>query len=112
MCLFVGWVFFFFFVVFCFVLFCFFSHQISWSLSFPGSLTGKETACNAGDPSSIPGSGRCPGEGIGYPLQYSWASLVAQLVKNVPAVWETWVQSLGWEDLLEKETATHSSLLA
>ena len=51
--------------------------------------------CNAGDPSSIPGSGRSPGEGIGYPLQYCWASLVAQLVKNPPAVWETWVQSLG-----------------
>ena len=46
----------------------------------------------------IPGSGRSAGEGIGYPLQYSWASLVAQLVKNLPAMWETWVQSLGWED--------------
>ena len=52
---------------------------------------GKESACNAGDPGSIPGSGRAPGEGIGYPLQYSWASLVAQLVKNLPAMWETWV---------------------
>ena len=51
---------------------------------------GKESACNAGDPSSFPGSGRSAGEGIGYPLQYSWASLVAQLVKNPPAMWETW----------------------
>ena len=60
----------------------------------------------------IPGSGRSPGEGKGYPLQYSWASLVAQLVKNMPAMLETWVQSLGWENLLEKEMATHSSILA
>ena len=60
----------------------------------------------------ILGSGRSPGEGIGYPLQYSWASLVAQLVKNLSAMWETWVQSLGWEDPLEKGMATHSSILA
>ena len=60
----------------------------------------------------IPGSGRSPGEGIGYSLQYSWASLVAQTVKNLPAVWETWVQSLGWEDPLEEGMATHSSVLA
>ena len=60
----------------------------------------------------IPGSGRSAGEGIGYSLQYSWASLVAQLVKNPPAMWETWVQSLGWEDPLEKGKATHSSILA
>ena len=76
---------------------------------FPYGSVGKESTCNAGDPSSIPGSGRSPGEGIGYPLQYTWASLVAQLVKNPPAVRETWVQSLGWEDLLEKGMATHSS---
>ena len=57
---------------------------------FSGSSDGKESACNAGDPSSISGSGRSPGEGIGYPHQYSWASLVAQLVKNPPALWETW----------------------
>ena len=81
-------------------------------LGFPGSSAGKESACNARDPGSIPGSGRFPGEGIGYPLQYSWASLVAQMAKNLPAVWETWVQSLGWEDLLEKGLATHSSVLA
>ena len=60
----------------------------------------------------IPGSGRSRGEGIGYPLQYSWASLVAQMVKNLPAMWETWVQSLGWEDPLEKGKATRSSILA
>ena len=78
---------------------------------FPGSLVGKESACNAGDPGWIPGSGRSTGEGIGYPLQYSWASLGAQLVKNPPAMWETWVRSLGWEDPLEKGKATHSSIL-
>ena len=58
---------------------------------FPSGSVGKESACNAGDPGSIPGSGRSAGEGIGYPLQYSWASLVAQLVKNLPAMQETWV---------------------
>ena len=58
---------------------------------FPDSSVGKESACNAGDPGSIPGSGRFAGEGIGYPLHYSWASFVAQLVKNLPAMWETWV---------------------
>ena len=72
----------------------------------------KESTCNAGDPGLLPGSGRSAGEGIGDPLQYSWASLVAQLVKNLPAMWETWVQSLGWEDPLEKGKATHSSILA
>ena len=65
---------------------------------FPGSSVGKESACNAGDSSSIPGSGKSTGEGIGYPLQYSRASLVAQLVKNLPAMQETWVRSLGWDD--------------
>ena len=77
---------------------------------YPDSSVGKESACNAGDPGSIPGSGRSTGEGTVYPLQYSWGSLVAQLVKNPPAVWETWVQSLGWEDSLEKGKATHSSI--
>ena len=81
-------------------------------MGFPDSSVGKEFACNAGDPGLIPGSGRPPEEGIGYPLQYSWASLVAQLVKNPPAMRETWVQSLGWEDPLEKGKATHSSVLA
>ena len=79
---------------------------------FPDSSVGKESACNAGDPSLIPGSGRSTGEGIGYPLQYSWTSLMAQLVKNPPAMWETWVWTLGWEDPLEKGKATHSSILA
>ena len=60
----------------------------------------------------IPGSGSSPGEEIGYPLQYSWASLVPQLVKNPLAMWETWVRSLGWEDALEEGMATHSSILA
>ena len=81
-------------------------------IGFPDSSAGKESACNAGDPGSIPGSGRCSGEGIGYPFQYSWASLVAQLVKNLPAVRETWDRSLAWEDPLEKGTATHSTILA
>ena len=67
-----------------------------WEVGFPGSSAGKESACNAEDPGSIPGLRRSPGERIGYPLQYSWASLVAQTVKNLPAMWETWVQSLGW----------------
>ena len=84
----------------------------SFSLGFPDSSAGKESACNAGDHGSIPGSGSSPGEGKGYPLQYYWASLVAQLVKNPPAMWETWVQSLGWEDPLEKGKTTHSSILA
>ena len=81
-------------------------------VGFPGSSADKESTCNAGDPGSSPGSGRSPGKGIGCPLQYSWASLVAQLVKNLPAMWETWVRSLGWEDPLEMEMATHSSILA
>ena len=81
-------------------------------MGLPDSSVVKESVCNAGDPGSIPGSGRTPGEGIGYPLQYSWTSLVVQLVKNPPAMRETWVQSLGWEDPLEKEKATHSSILA
>jgi len=79
---------------------------------FPDSLVGKESTCNSGDPDSIPGSGRSPDEGILYPLQYTWASLVAHLVKNPPAMHETWVQSLGWEDPLEKRKATHSSIVA
>ena len=81
-------------------------------MGFPSSSAGKESVCNAGDPDLIPGSRRSAGEEIGYPLQYSWASLVAQLVKNPPAMRETWVQSLGWEDPLEKGKATHSSILA
>ena len=89
------------------------STNLMWSLSkscqlcipfgFPDSSVGMESTCNARDPGSIPGSGWCAGEGIGYSLQYSWASLVAQLVKNVPSMQETCVWSLGWEDPLERE---------
>ena len=78
----------------------------------PDSSVGKESTCNAGDPGLIPGSGRSAGEGIGYLLQCSWVSLVAQLVKNPPTMWKTWVQSLGWGDSLKKGKATHSSVLA
>ena len=60
-------------------------------MGFSGSSAGKESTCNAGEPGSIPGLGGSPGEGIGHPVQYSWTSLVAQLVKNLPAVRETWV---------------------
>ena len=65
-------------------------------LGLPGSSAGKESICNAEDPDLIPGLGKSAGEGIGCPLQYSWASLVAQLVKNLPAMRETWVRSLGY----------------
>ena len=68
-------------------------------MGFPGGLVDKESSCNAGDPGSIPGLGRSAGESIGYPLQYSWASLVAQLVKNLPTIWETLVRSLEKEKL-------------
>ena len=78
----------------------------------PWWLSGKESACNAGDPGSIPESERSLGEGIGYPFQYSWVSLVAQMVKNLPAMRETWVQSVGWEDPPEEGMATHSCILA
>ena len=88
------------------------SRHIKSLQGFPDSSVGKESACNAGDPGSILGSGRSAKEGIGYLLQYYWAFLVAQLVKNLPATWETWVRSLGWEDPLEKGKATHSSILA
>ena len=71
-------------------------------MEFWASLTAQLATCRAGHPGLIPGSGSSAGEGIGYPLQYSWASLVAQVVKNPPAVQETWVRSLGWEALLEK----------
>ena len=84
---------------------------------FLDSSVGKESICNAGDPGLIPGSGSYPGEGIGYPLQCFGASLVALLVKNPPAMQETWVRSLDWEREekgypLEKRKATHSSILA
>ena len=81
-------------------------------MGFPGSSAGKESTCNAGDPSLILGSGSSPREGINYSLQYPWASLVAQTVKNPPAMQDTWVPSLDWEDLLEEGMATHSNILA
>ena len=77
-----------------------------------GSLVGKESSCNSRGPSSIPGLGSSPGKGTGYPHQHSWASLVAQMVKNPPAMWETWVWLLGSEDPLEKGTITHSRPLS
>ena len=79
---------------------------------FSNRSVDKESTCNAGDPGSTPGLGRSAGEGLSYSLQFSWASLVAQLVKNPPAMWEIWVQSLGWEDPLENGKASHSSILA
>ena len=79
---------------------------------FPDSSAGKESAGNAGDPGSIPGLERSTGEGISHSLNCSWDSLVAQLVKNLPAMRETWVQSLGWAEPLEEGMATHSSILA
>ena len=81
-------------------------------MGFPGSSAGKESTYKSGDSGVIPGLERSPGEGISYPLQFSWASLVAQFIKNLPAVWETWVQFLGWEDPLEKGMATSSNILA
>ena len=81
-------------------------------MGFPGSSAGKESTCNTGYPGSIPGSESSSGEGIGYLLQYSGASLMAQMVKNLTAMRETWVQSLGWEDPLEEGIATHASILA
>ena len=80
-------------------------------MGFPGSSAGKESACNTRDPGSISGLGRSPGGGHGNPLQYSWASLVAQVVKNLPAMQETQDQSLDQEDPLEKGMATHVRIL-
>ena len=82
------------------------------SLCFPSSSAGKESTCNARDPGSIFRSGRSPGEGKGYPLQYSWASLVAQMVKNLPAVQRPRFNPWVWEDPLEEGMETHSSILA
>ena len=78
---------------------------------FPGSSTGKESTCNAGAPGSIPGSERSPGEGIGYPLQYSWASVMAQMVKNMPTTAGDLDSIPGLEDPLEESMTTHSSIL-
>ena len=82
------------------------------TLGFPDGSAGKESTCNVEDLGLIPGLGRSAGVGKGYPLQYTWASLMAQMVKNLPATWETWVRTLGWKNLLEKGMATHSSILA
>ena len=87
-------------------------YKVGFCMGFLGSSAGKESTCNAEDPSSIPGLGRSPGEGIGSPFQYSWTFLLAQRVKNLPAMRETWVQPLGWEDALEEGMATHRSILA
>ena len=84
--------------------------DVSWSWGFTDSSVDKESACNAGDPGLIPGPGRFAGERMGYP--YSCASFVAQLIKNQPAIRETWVKSLGWEDPPEEATTTLSSVLA
>ena len=89
------------------IFFFFFNQQ-----GFPGSSAGKESTCNAGNPSSIPGSGRSPGEAMGYPFQYSQASLGAQIVKNLLTMWKTWVWCLGWEEPLGEGMATHSSIRA
>ena len=78
---------------------------------FPGSSAGKESAYKAGAPVVIPGSGRSPEEGIGCPLQYSWASLLTQTVSNLLAMWEVWVQTLGMEDHLKKGMTVNSSIL-
>ena len=89
-----------------------FSRLVDLGWGFPDSPAGKESTCNARDPGSIPVSRSSTGEGIGYPLQYSWSSLVGQAVKNLPATRETWVRFLGGEDPLEEGIATHSSILA
>ena len=79
---------------------------------FPGISAGKESTCNAGNPGLIPGLVRSSGEELGYPTPILWASLMIQIVKNSPAMWETWLTSLDWEDPLEEGMATHSSILA
>ena len=98
------------------VSFLHFPRSLLWEyitfMGFPGSSAGTESTCNAEDPSLISGSRRSPAEGICYPLQYSWVSLVAQSVKNSPAMCEAWVWSLAWEDPLEEGMATYSSILA
>ena len=77
-------------------------------MGFTCSSASKESICKAGDLGLIPELERSPGEGRSYSLQYSWASLVAQLVKNPSAMWEIWIQFLAWEDPLENEIATRS----
>ena len=79
---------------------------------FPGSSAGKESTCNAGDRHSIPGWGRSPGGGIGYSLQYSWTSLVTQMLKNPPIIGEIWIQIHGLGRSLEELQVIHLSILA
>ena len=86
--------------------------EVSQIWGFQGSSAGKESTCSVGDSIWIPELGSSPEEGIGYPLQYFWFSLVAQRVKNPLLMWKTWVQSLGWEDPLEEGMATHSNILS
>ena len=88
---------------------CYITVDVFKIWGFPGSSADKESTVNAGDPGLIPGLGKSPGEGLGYALQYSWASLVAQMIKNLSAMWKTWVLSLGWEDPLEEGMATYSN---
>ena len=92
------------------------SHRVRHDLSSPKKILVtqlvKSLPAMQETPGSIPGSGRSPEEGMSYPSQYSWASLVAQTVENPPAMWEIWVHSLSWEDPLEEGMATHSSILA
>ena len=92
--------------------FCVLYCPVFYGVGLPCSSAGKKSTCNAGDPCLIPGSGRSPGEETSHLLQYPWVSLVAQMAKNLPSVWETWDQCLGWEDPLEDGMATHSSVLA
>ena len=89
----------------------FYFSLLSYS-SFLGNSASKESTCNVGDPNLIPGWGSSLGKGVDYPLQYSWASLEAQTVKNLPVMQEIWVWSLGWADTLEEGMATHSRILA
>ena len=86
--------------------------QLPPNRGLPGSSAGKGSAWNAGYPGLIPGLGRSPGEVTDYPPQYSWASLVAEMLENLPAMQETWVQSLAWKDPLEEGLATRSRILA
>ena len=86
------------------------SLQETYHLGFPDSSAGKESACNAGDPSSIPGSISWRRNRLSF--KYSWVSLVAQMVKNLSEMQETWVKFLGWDNPLEEGMATHSRILA
>ena len=86
--------------------------RISQEKGFPGSSAGKESVCNARNSGLISRSGSSPGEGIGYPILYSWAFLVAQMIKSLPVMSETWVRYLGQEDPLQESMATHPSILA